>query len=130
MHCQLLPHLPLWGYYLQLFGFKNILLGHLVCGECQCFDRPDFGDKYFGDQCQCYGNHTNPLDPDSSCRPAEGKQLCSGRGSCECGRCVCDELPDMRIYGEFCQCDNVSCERDNAGMIYLEGCLHSKSMSK
>ena len=28
--------------------------GHLVCGQCQCFDRPDTGDTYWGDRCFLY----------------------------------------------------------------------------
>merc|ERR1719471_1879730 len=87
--------------------------GNLVCGHCQCFDKPDTGDRYFGDKCQCSGNHTNPDDPESTCRAESGDALCNGRGSCECGRCVCDQPDDMEIYGEFCQCDNVSCPRFN-----------------
>ena len=42
--------------------------GNTVCGECQCFDRPEQGDKFFGQHCECSGNHTNPLNPESTCR--------------------------------------------------------------
>ena len=42
--------------------------GNTICGECQCFDRPEQGDKFFGPHCECSGNHTNPLNPESTCR--------------------------------------------------------------
>ena len=73
----------------------------------------DFGDTFFGDRCQCPGNHSNPLNPESSCRQDSQLQLCSGRGSCECGVCQCDKQPDMEVWGQFCECDNVSCDRSS-----------------
>ena len=87
--------------------------GDLVCGDCHCFDRPDFGDTFFGDRCQCPGNHSSPLNPESSCRQDGQLQLCSGRGSCECGVCQCDKQLDMEVWGPFCECDNVSCDRSS-----------------
>ena len=95
-----------------------LLSGNLICGECQCFDRPDTADRYFGSGCECSGNHTDPRDPDLTCRPPTGGPLCSGRGVCECGECVCEEGEgDMRIYGSVCQCDNMSCDRDRTGAL-------------
>ena len=92
--------------------------GNLICGECQCFDRPDTGDRYFGSQCECSGNHTDPFDPDLACRPPGDLPLCNGRGQCECGVCRCDEGDgEMRIYGDLCQCDNMSCDRDRTGSL-------------
>ena len=35
--------------------------------------------------------------------------LCSGRGSCECGKCSC--RTPQTVTGEFCECDDTSCDR-------------------
>ena len=44
--------------------------------------------------------------------------MCSNRGSCLCGQCVCEiqQNPEDRVYGQFCECDNFNCPRgsDNA----------------
>ena len=39
--------------------------------------------------------------------------ICSGLGDCICGQCVChtSDVPNKKIYGQFCECDNVNCER-------------------
>ena len=60
------------------------------------------GDRYHGDRCECSGNLTSG-DPESGCRvPAHigwgVASVCSGRGECECGACVCDS-------GEEVACD-------------------------
>ena len=87
--------------------------GNLICGECQCFDRPDSGDRYWGPHCECSGNRT-----EAACRPGTDQPLCSGRGECQCGHCVCQEGEgDIQIYGEFCQCDNINCHRDRNGSV-------------
>ena len=65
-------------------------------------------------RCECWGEHANPLDPTATCRApggGGGGAVCSGRGSCECGRCSCE----AGSYGEWCQCDNTSCDRDMEG---------------
>ena len=87
--------------------------GHLVCGQCQCFDRPESGDRWWGRGCQCSGNRT-----EMSCRASPDQAVCSGRGECECGHCLCQEGDgDLNIYGEFCQCDNINCQRDRNGSV-------------
>ena len=113
--------------------------GNSICGECLCFDRPEQGDKFFGSNCECSGSHTNPLNPESTCRceasacqpiiftsynyisraPGAGpsSQLCSGRGSCDCGKCVCDKSNTTNIYGQFCECDDNSCDRSLSGLV-------------
>merc|ERR1719175_508774 len=81
-------------------------------------DRPVHGDKFFGRNCECSGNHTNPLNPESTCRPSTSSPsapLCSGRGSCECGKCIC-HTPDT-VTGQFCECDDTSCDRSPSGEL-------------
>ena len=78
------------------------------------------GDKYYGDMCECAGNLSSS-DPLAGCRvpPHIGwgvTSVCSGRGQCVCGACECDSDRDMgEIYGEWCQCDNLQCDRDKSG---------------
>ena len=46
---------------------------------------------------------------------------CSGRGLCVCGECACrarhELYPQQRFSGQYCQCDNYSCERSDTGML-------------
>ncbi|KAI1896919.1 hypothetical protein AGOR_G00099830 [Albula goreensis] len=75
--------------------------GKLSCGVCQC----DPG--YFGTDCSC-----SPHQSDAPCRQREGGPVCSGRGQCICGQCSCDisDIPGGRIFGQYCECDDFSCE--------------------
>ncbi|KAM9383686.1 integrin beta-8 [Pholidichthys leucotaenia] len=48
-------------------------------------------------------------DSNGSCR-AEGSDVdCSGRGMCECGRCVCEQSKLGTVYGKYCEMDDFSC---------------------
>ncbi|KAL7382688.1 hypothetical protein ABVT39_026571 [Epinephelus coioides] len=48
-------------------------------------------------------------DSNRNCR-ADGSDVdCSGRGLCECGRCVCDETRLGTVYGKYCEIDDFSC---------------------
>lgn len=80
--------------------------GHLVCGECQCCD------TYFGPKCACEnGSIEEQDDPDAKCRPVIKTEtatrygpVCFGRGSCDCGQCICDTpWPGVNITGQYCQ---------------------------
>ncbi len=46
-------------------------------------------------------------DPDKTCRQngtAEGAPVCSGRGECVCGVCVCDQQREgVLLTGQFCE---------------------------
>ncbi|CAN8020948.1 unnamed protein product, partial [Ixodes persulcatus] len=40
-------------------------------------------------------------------------ELCSNRGECVCGECQCyNPQGGGRVFGQWCQCDSFSCERD------------------
>ncbi|XP_008330251.1 integrin beta-8 [Cynoglossus semilaevis] len=44
-----------------------------------------------------------------TCR-AEGSDVdCSGRGECDCGRCVCEQSTLGTVYGKYCEKDDFSC---------------------
>ncbi|KAM3858311.1 integrin beta-8 [Diretmus argenteus] len=48
-------------------------------------------------------------DSDRDCK-ADGSDVdCSGRGVCECGRCVCEQSRLGTVYGKYCQMDEFSC---------------------
>ncbi|KAG0719189.1 Integrin beta-PS [Chionoecetes opilio] len=88
--------------------------GAYQCGECVC----DAG--YQGRQCECeardlWGQGEGGED---SCRKSNASAVCSGRGSCHCGFCMCHERsnPNEIISGAFCECTNFVCARDNGQM--------------
>lgn len=82
--------------------------GDEVCGVCECHE------GHFGKNCECNAETASTTD-DVNCRKDPNElELCSGFGSCKCGKCVCEERPgDQLIYGKFCECNNFSCERVN-----------------
>lgn len=43
------------------------------------------------------------------CRVPGGK-LCSGRGRCECGVCICQVTESGKYYGPLCECHDWVCE--------------------
>ncbi|XP_034096678.1 LOW QUALITY PROTEIN: integrin beta-8 [Gymnodraco acuticeps] len=48
-------------------------------------------------------------DSNWNCR-ADGSDMdCSGRGVCDCGRCLCDETRLGTVYGKYCERDDFSC---------------------
>ncbi|XP_063601082.1 tenascin-X-like [Penaeus indicus] len=52
---------------------------------------------------------------DSYCKETESSPPCSGRGTCACGECSCDERADPQelVSGQFCECTNFLCDRFN-----------------
>ncbi len=104
----------------QLNSGKCNNAGNFTCGICQC--SPGFTGQF----CEC--NENNFLtgeDPESQCKDetsANPDVICSGRGSCFCGRCSCDaDNPKGLIYGPFCECDNFSCLRSNGALCSGNG---------
>ncbi|XP_075856045.1 LOW QUALITY PROTEIN: integrin beta-2-like [Microcebus murinus] len=81
--------------------------GSLECGVCRC----DAG--YIGKNCECQTQGRSSQELEGSCRKDNSSLVCSGLGDCVCGQCVChtSDVPNKQIYGRYCQCDNVNCER-------------------
>ncbi|XP_072884926.1 integrin beta-like protein 1 [Hemitrygon akajei] len=62
-------------------------------------------------------HHTGPCKlsvrkSENQCRSRDGL-VCSGRGWCECGRCVCLVSEPGTFYGSRCECQDWACERFN-----------------
>merc|ERR1740123_125641 len=86
-------------------------VGTYKCGVCEC--PPDF----FGRKCECSAEAL-PFNSDleAGCRPDNTTStLCNNRGDCICGKCECypRENSDEVVSGDYCECDNVSCDRYN-----------------
>merc|ERR1740123_621760 len=86
-------------------------VGTYKCGVCEC--PPDF----FGRKCECSAEAL-PFNSDleAGCRPDNTTStLCNNRGDCICGKCECypRENGDEVVSGDYCECDNFSCDRYN-----------------
>ncbi|XP_051854232.1 integrin beta-2 isoform X1 [Antechinus flavipes] len=81
--------------------------GFVECGICRC----DPG--HTGKTCECQTQGKSNQELEGSCRKDNSSVLCSGLGDCVCGTCTCyvSDIPKKLIYGKFCECDNVNCER-------------------
>ncbi|KAM9494586.1 integrin beta-8 isoform 2-T2 [Clarias gariepinus] len=83
--------------------------------------------------CSCGGAgpcHDNPETPPcssginsaverglmDSCQDVKSGLMCSGRGTCVCGACVCDRSKLGTIYGQFCEKDDFSCPNERGVM--------------
>jgi len=85
--------------------------GKCVCGECQCFKRPNKNEVVSGPFCEC---------ENFSCDRYKG-QLCGGpeRGICECGQCRCKP----GFTGNDCGCatSNDTCIASNGELCNNQG---------
>ncbi|XP_023571679.1 integrin beta-2 isoform X2 [Octodon degus] len=81
--------------------------GSMECGVCRC----EAG--YIGKSCECQTQGRSSQELEGSCRKDNGSAVCSGLGDCVCGQCVChaSDVPNKVIYGRYCECDNMNCER-------------------
>lgn len=70
---------------------------------------------YIGKNCECQTQGRSSQELEGSCRKDNSSIICSGLGDCICGQCVChrSDVPNKEIFGQFCECDNVNCERYN-----------------
>ncbi|XP_058379260.1 integrin beta-2-like [Diceros bicornis minor] len=81
--------------------------GSMECGICRC----DAG--YIGKNCECQTQGQSSQELEGGCRKDNNSLVCSGLGDCVCGQCIChkSDVPNKEIFGQFCECDNVNCER-------------------
>ncbi|KAM4622750.1 integrin beta-3 [Discoglossus pictus] len=88
--------------------------GTLSCGTCQCHP------GWLGPHCECSEEDYSPSQQDR-CSPKVGVPLCSGRGECICGQCVCYANDFGKVWGQYCQCDDFSCLRYKGEMCSGHG---------
>jgi len=83
--------------------------GDYQCGVCNCHKH------FFGRKCECSASNVSLVEEwDAGCRPPNSTEpLCNNRGECICGQCQCfpRDSPDEKVSGQYCQCDNFSCDR-------------------
>lgn len=94
-------------------GYNESTLVHIhskcgcSCGVAQrCYDYQQ-QDHLNWSTCRLQGRTAGEQNVD--CR-AEGSDFdCSGRGVCECGKCVCEQSKLGAVYGKHCELDDFSC---------------------
>uniref|UniRef100_A0A8C4QTB9 Integrin beta n=1 Tax=Eptatretus burgeri TaxID=7764 RepID=A0A8C4QTB9_EPTBU len=82
--------------------------GTLECGACRCHS------GRIGRNCECSSDEVNSDDIEASCkRDNTSTVVCSNRGDCVCGECVCYQREESKevVSGKLCECDNFSCDR-------------------
>uniref|UniRef100_A0A3P8P9P3 Integrin beta n=1 Tax=Astatotilapia calliptera TaxID=8154 RepID=A0A3P8P9P3_ASTCA len=83
--------------------------GTFECGICLCHP------GRLGPHCECAEGDYNPMAQDRCSGPAGsgGPQsaICSGRGDCVCGQCVCHSSDFGKVWGKLCECDDFNCLR-------------------
>ncbi|XP_056404678.1 integrin beta-3 [Hyla sarda] len=88
--------------------------GTLSCGICQCHP------GWLGPHCECSEEDYNPTQQDS-CTQSEKGSVCSRRGECVCGQCVCYNNDFGKVWGKYCECDDFSCLRFKGEMCSGHG---------
>ncbi|CAM9288231.1 integrin beta-1-like isoform X2 [Lampetra fluviatilis] len=82
--------------------------GRLECGACRC------NEGRIGRLCECSKDEVNSEDIQATCkRDNSSSVVCSGRGDCVCGECVCHKRDNANehVFGNLCECDDFSCDR-------------------
>ncbi|MED6286415.1 hypothetical protein CHARACLAT_005721 [Characodon lateralis] len=94
-----------------------------IHSKCQCKCGP-IGQCDGNDQSPCRGSQDGVTqeqradhghmkdsisDPNRNCKADGSNVNCSGRGVCECGKCVCEQSRLGVVYGKYCEMDDFSC---------------------
>ncbi|XP_007547601.1 integrin beta-8 [Poecilia formosa] len=94
-----------------------------IRSKCQCKCGPT-GRCGGNDLSPCRGSHhgvsqeqrpdhghmkDSSSEPNRSCKADGSNVNCSGRGVCECGKCVCEQSRLGVVYGKYCEMDDFSC---------------------
>lgn len=95
-------------------GYNESTLVHIrskcgcSCGTAQCCYDYQHQDRQY--QADCSGLQGGTGDGQGAGCRADGSEVdCSGRGVCECGRCVCEQSKLGAVYGKHCEVDDFSC---------------------
>ncbi|XP_073539240.1 integrin beta-3 [Phyllobates terribilis] len=88
--------------------------GTLSCGICQCHA------GWLGPHCECSEEEYDPTQQDR-CTQSEKGSICSRRGECVCGQCVCHNNDFGKVWGKYCECDDFSCLRFKGEMCSGHG---------
>lgn len=88
--------------------------GTFECGVCRC------SPGRLGSRCECSEEEYSPTQQDN-CSPGPGQPLCSQRGECLCGQCVCHASGFGKVTGKYCECDDFSCVRFKGEMCSGHG---------
>ncbi|XP_067865176.1 integrin beta-8 isoform X2 [Heterodontus francisci] len=70
------------------------------CRLCQCEDRVTNSSCKELPQEQCLIEN---------CRQYKEQPVCSNRGICNCGKCICYQTKLGRVFGKYCELDDFSC---------------------
>uniref|UniRef100_A0A8C4QNL6 Integrin beta n=1 Tax=Eptatretus burgeri TaxID=7764 RepID=A0A8C4QNL6_EPTBU len=84
--------------------------GTLECGACRC------NPGRVGRLCECDKNEVSSEDVEASCKKDNTSSVvCSGKGDCICGECFCHKRdnPLEVIWGNLCECNNLTCDHAN-----------------
>ncbi|XP_052824278.1 integrin beta-PS isoform X2 [Octopus bimaculoides] len=84
--------------------------GTYECGACTC------NEGHYGKYCECDGSDASDEEALAKCIRPNSTTACSGRGDCVCG--ICDCFPrttssNETYSGDFCECDDYSCDYYN-----------------
>uniref|UniRef100_A0AAV2K6D0 Integrin beta n=1 Tax=Knipowitschia caucasica TaxID=637954 RepID=A0AAV2K6D0_KNICA len=87
------------------YNESSVIRIHSNC-KCRC---ESTGHCLNSPQSDCEETDQDLRDPNLSCQSPGSELVCSGRGVCECGRCVCDQSRLGTVYGKYCEKDDFSC---------------------
>ncbi|XP_075032992.1 integrin beta-3 [Mixophyes fleayi] len=92
----------------------NMGNGTLSCGICQC------QSGWLGPHCEC-SEEKYDITQQDRCSQKEKGTICSRRGECVCGQCVCHTNDFGKVWGKYCECDDFSCLRFKGEMCSGHG---------
>ncbi|XP_014014225.1 integrin beta-3 isoform X2 [Salmo salar] len=88
--------------------------GTYECGICLCHP------GRLGPRCECAEGDYSTTEQDRCSVPSTvgiggaggpGAAVCTGRGDCVCGQCVCHSSDFGKVWGKLCECDDFNCLR-------------------
>lgn len=97
--------------------------------ECSCGGAGPCHDNPEASLCESGALPADERSLTDSCRDAKTGLICSGRGTCVCGACVCDQSKVGTIYGMFCEKDDFSCPNER-GLICAGVYMQTQTLRK